>query len=199
MAITKTSICNGALLLLGQEPSLNDVDLDTSVYAGDLKLAWDVALDDAIRAHPWNFAKRFASIGEDTITAAEATAAGFAKRYTWPSDPWCLRPWRLSIANHGRGVLWQPSARYIYTDEGSPIYLEFLARVADTGLFDPSFIRLLELHLAAKCAFKITGAMSVSEAMEDRVAKFRPQATAIDSQESSAEEDDAGEFLESRL
>ena len=194
MSATKTSICNGALLLLGQEPSHVDVDTDTSVYAGDLKAAWDVAVDAAIRSHPWNFAMHYASIGND----ADTPTHGFDKRYTRPSDPWCLRVWKFSTEEHGVNPRYKVVGRYIYTDEGSPIKTVHIVRVTDTGLFDPSFVTLLEMILAAKVGFKITGAMSVAEAMEERISKFRPQATAIDSQETGEEDDDEGEFLGSR-
>lgn len=196
MTVTKTSICNGALLLLGQEGSLVDVDTDTSVYAGDLKAAWDVAVDAAIRMHPWNFAIDFATIGQDDASGAKF---GYAKVYTWPSDPWCLRIWRFSRDYHGENPAFRVAGRNIYTSEGSPIYVEYLKRVTDTALFDANFVQLLERVLAEKVAFKITGAMSVQERMADAVAKFRPDATAIDSQESGHEEPDQGEFLEHRL
>lgn len=195
---TKTQICNGALILLGQEAALVDVDTDDSVRGGDFRAVWDTCLDAALRAHPWNFALDFASLGSDTVAAADLKF-GFARRYTWPANPHALRIWRLSPDYHGLNPVWKPLERFIYTDEGSPIYVEFIKRVDNPGLFDPQFVTLLELLLAAKTAFKITGALSTSEAMEERAAKFRPSATAIDSQESGADWPDDGEFLESRL
>lgn len=196
MALTKTAICNGALLLLGQEGSLVDVDTDQSVFAGDLLNAWNTEVDAALRAYPWNFAMEYQAIGVDEADGK----FGFTKRYTWPSEPFCLRAWKLDPQQHGRDAAWKAQGRYIFTDEGSPIYLHYIKRVDDTGLFDAEFVKLLELHLAWKCALKITGSTSARDDMGAMLRNFRPEATAIDAQESGvdAEGEDEGEFLSAR-
>ena len=60
---TKTVIANQAMALLGQG-RFSDVDTGTSEQAKWVRELWATSRDEALRAHPWNFAttrKRLAS------------------------------------------------------------------------------------------------------------------------------------------
>lgn len=71
MALTKTSIANAAMALLGQR-RFTDVDTDGTENAAWVNDLWDNSLDEALRAHPWNFATWRVRLGENLLLQSEA-------------------------------------------------------------------------------------------------------------------------------
>ncbi|KKN57907.1 hypothetical protein LCGC14_0557380 [marine sediment metagenome] len=68
---TKTKIANVAMALLGQG-RFTDVDTDTNEHAKWVRDLWDNSLDEALRAHPWNWATHRVSLGENLLLQSEA-------------------------------------------------------------------------------------------------------------------------------
>ena len=150
---SKTGIANMALQLLGQPPTLVNVDTDNTQRAQDIRTVYDAALDAALADHPWKFALvRATWAAKDT-----APTWGYANAYEFATDPLCLDVYRLSPDHHGDEPLWDRVGNEIHTDEGGPLYVEYISRVTDTARYHPMFVLYLAAKIAAWCAYKITG------------------------------------------
>jgi hypothetical protein len=70
MVATKTNIANAAMALLGQT-RFADVDTDSSERAKWVRELWAGSLDEALRAHPWNFAAARKTLGENLLLQSQ--------------------------------------------------------------------------------------------------------------------------------
>ena len=68
---TKTKIANAAMALLGQG-RFTDVDTDNNEQAKWVRDLWDNSLDEALRAHPWNWATHRVFLGENLLLQSES-------------------------------------------------------------------------------------------------------------------------------
>jgi hypothetical protein len=186
---SKADIFNAALGLLG-EKAVVDPD-GTEVPAVKLRKVYAVALDSAIRAHPWNFAMRRAQITPDTA----APAFGFATSYTLPSDPFCVRAWRADTD----GQPWKVEGRSLLTDYEGTLNLEFIARVTDASAFDPDFVLAFAHVLAALACYDVTGnGARGAQLLETSILRQR-EARSTDGQEGTPDEPDESQFLTARI
>ncbi len=108
-----------------------------------------------LRKHPWNFAVKRVSLAQDTETPVNE----WAHQYTLPADPYCLRVLQI---NEGRDN-YVIEGRKILTDAAT-VYLRYVARVNETE-FDPMFVRVLVLELAATFTYRLT----ISEAQRNSI------------------------------
>jgi len=195
----KATIANLALQLLGQIPNIVDLDSDNTQRARDLRNAYEPARLAALRAHAWNFATV-----RDTLAATATTPAwGYAKRYALPPD--YVGQLRFSKDHHGsrkpphRIVTDRnQSGTFIDTDEGSPIYVEWVSNVTNTALFDPMFVEYFAAKLAEKVAFQVTGKANLAPEMRDYAADLARDARWADAVDTGRDEPDEGEFLAAR-
>lgn len=185
---SKVKIFNLALTAIGSA-RLNDPDEATD-KATVLRDAYDDVLDAVLEAHPWNFALRRASLAADTA----APAFGYAKQYTYPAEPFCLRVWRME----DRTIEWEAEGRKILTDAGAPLQFRYIARITDTSLFPGNFVMALAQRLAAETAYRISGELSKEKTAWE--AYYRKLATAKgpDAQEGKPAPNDESDFLDAR-
>jgi len=97
-----------------------------------------------IRKHPWNFAKKRASLAAE----ADEPEFGFGYAFTLPSD--CLRV--LNKAD----VDWKIEGQSILSDDGGPLEIIYLRDVTDPNVFDEAFIEAFACKLAMELAEKLT-------------------------------------------
>lgn len=196
---SKTEIANLALQLIGQAPDIVNVDTDNTTRAKEVRQAWDAARLAALRAHAWNFAT------VRTTLAAMSTAPewGYAKKYALP--PEYVGSLRFSKDNHGaqkppHRILTDRAAggRELHTDEGSPVYIEFVSNVADEGLFDPMFVEYLAAKLAEKIGYRLTGRATIGQEMREYAKDLARDARWADAVDTGRDEADQGEFLDAR-
>lgn len=125
-----------------------------------------VLLRDAeLSAYPWRFAVTRTQLPASTDTPDW----GFSKIYDRPTDD--LRPIKIGGAhvNAGAiGVMYEStgiSADYtpfeiiggrIHTDLSAPLDYEYIARIENTGAFDPLFVEALAARLAFDAAEELT-------------------------------------------
>lgn len=196
---TKTAICNLALTLMGAAPSLTNVDQDTSVHASKLRAVYDITRDAALRAHAWNFATV-------RTTLAASTAApewGYARKYELPSE--YLGQLRFDTDHHASK---RPNHRvmtdrttggkWIHTDEGDPIYVEFVILPVSEADYDPMFVEFLAARLAAATGYSITSKATIAEEMRQYAQDLARDARWADAVDTGRDEPDEGDFLASR-
>lgn len=192
---SKSEICNMALLLLGEQPNIVDVDTDATRNAGALKAAFDTARDALLREHNWNFA-----LTQGTWAAVSpAPDFGYTNSYQFSADPFCLRFVRFDRDLHPGRPSWKVIGRTLRTDEGSPVYVEFIARVTDTAQFDPMFVSALAARLAWMTGYRITGKREAADEMRQITKDLARDARWADAIDTGREEPlDDGDFLAAR-
>ncbi|HLA14758.1 MAG TPA: hypothetical protein VJZ25_07020 [Gemmatimonadaceae bacterium] len=156
MALSKTSICNLALLHLGHSKRLANVESDQTAAANICRTVYDQARDEALRDSPWPFAAQRGALG---LVEANPNAE-WAYAYRYPDD--CLFLRRLLSDTRDDGV--HVSYRLGQDDEGELIFTdradaeaEWTVRVEDTGRYPPDFVQMLSSLIAAYAGPALTG------------------------------------------
>ncbi len=145
--ISQTRVANHALQKLGAQ-LISSMNEDTR-EARTVNACYSILRDRELRAHSWNFSiKRVALAPSSTVPAF-----GFAKAFPLPAD--CLR-----ILPSARHVDWTieniNGVSHILTNEGTVIYLRYVARITDEAAFDELFVDMLACKIAWHCCETIT-------------------------------------------
>ncbi len=140
--------------------------------------------DDVLRLHPWNCATELKVVTADTA----APAFGFLHQYTLPTDPYCLRVMKVNDIVVEKNTKFKVRRRKIHTDFGSPINLEYIARVTNPQEFDSVLVRCMAAHLAAAIAFRLTNSRKAEDNMEKWAERSLKQAQTPDAQEESPDD-----------
>jgi hypothetical protein len=145
---TDLSICNNALVQLGNEPLLNLTDTTKKAVRLCVQF-YDQTVEEVLRAYNWN-----------TLTVDEtAPEWGYNYRYALPAD--CLRVIGFSSAS----VNWKIENGYILADtDGGEISYIKLITAAD---MDALLRSAVSARLAAYLAFPLTNSATVAKAMFD--------------------------------
>ena len=144
-------ICNLALVSLGAD-TIMDMDEDNE-SARKLKAIYVPVLKDLLRAHPWNFSSKRASLAQLT----ETPAFGFSYYYQLPSD--CLRAVEV---NEDPKINFVVEGRKLLCDEGT-VDLKYIAYIEDPTLYDANFVALFAARLTAEVAYAITQSRTVTK------------------------------------
>lgn len=102
--------------------------------------------DSEIRKRSWGFARKFVQLPAATV----APIFSYTNAFALPSD--CIRilPPRDATCD------WRVVGRYIYTDWGAPLDLEYLHQVTDPNQMDVLFQEALACRIAWHCCEAIT-------------------------------------------
>lgn len=145
---SEIDICNLALLKLGDERITSFTEgTDRATLCA---LVYPLIRDAVLRAHPWNFALRRATL------AQLATAPVYDYRYAYqlPTDPYCLRVLDTDLDQDNDR--WKIEGRTLVCDASS-VSIRYIARVTDPMEYDSLFVEALATRLAAEIADAITG------------------------------------------
>jgi len=155
---SKLQIFNMALGLLGTKMTVADEDED-SAEALACRTFYDLALETALAAHDWNFARRYVDLAELSVTPPN----GWAYAYGWPAG--CARFRHLTNGSRlaAPHLKWEAATvlvdevlvRAILTDVEAPEGC-YTAILTETTLFPPSFTRTVAAALAADIALPLT-------------------------------------------
>ena len=186
---SETEIVNAALLFLGHS---SITSLDQQNKAGRLaKATYAVIRDETLRNHPWNFARTRVKLS----STGTAPAFNYTNAYTIPAD--CLRVMYVNYSDPDLGK-WVIEGNEILTDLGSPLEVEYIRRVEDTGLYDASFVLALSKNLAYHWAEPLAKASTVKQAAQDDLAIAMQNARTSDGQEATATLFTEGSWLSGR-
>ena len=143
---TETDIANLALSHFGQDASIDSIDPpDGSVEAEHAQRFLPIARDEILEAFPWSFAKRRATLAEQTNDRTD-----WAYRYAVPTG--CIKPRTLLPATYDNeeteGVSFDWQGDSLYTDEPDAT-LVYTARVTDPTKWTPLFTTSLSWRLSS--------------------------------------------------
>jgi hypothetical protein len=187
-------IVNLALTRLGHSVISS---IGESTKAGALAAVhYDATRDAVLRAHPWNFAIKRAELAQDDADNSE-----YAYQYALPSvsGSYCLKVLRTWLEAQGLEDDYRIEGRYLMSNE-TTVEIEYIARVLTVGQYDPLFIQVLALTLAARFAIPLTNNRSLLAECREELREIQPVAQSVDAQEGTPREivDNRG-WLFSRL
>ena len=171
-----TTICNLALSKIGDQMIMS-LD-DPSIEARFCKLHYSTTLASLLRMHDWNWA-----VGM-TQLAQLSTPPPFDWDYSYqlPSDFARILTLNAFQAN-------EPYCNFdiigdkLMTDESSAS-ITYVKSAVDPNLFDPMFVELLSLAIAAKLAKPLGGSMDIKQRLEQDFKQMLGEARRIDAQDS---------------
>lgn len=181
------AIANLALRRLGAD-RITDLD-DDDEGARAVSDVYELVRDQVLRAHPWNCALVRKSLAPDDTDPVY----GYDYQYTLPSDPYCLRIWRID--GNPEYVI---EGRKILTDEGTELKILYISRVTDPEQFDAQLVVAMAAHIAHEIAFRLTNSRTAEDEMKKWAKETLALARSSDAQEGTPEDVEADDFLNSR-
>lgn len=182
-----------ALVQIGANADLEDIAEDDGELAELCRLGYPINRDAALREHPWNFA-----LAHQTVPrSGTGDGTGFADKYPLPTNPFCLRVWRLAPSRHGLYPAFAVRGRELYASMGTSCTLDYIARIENEALFDAMFAEVLSLRLGWWLAPKISGHRTVQGQIWELYQTMLRNARSADGQE-GRERQDEGEFMGAR-
>lgn len=190
-ATSETEICNLALTRIGHKLISS---LAENTKAGELcNLHYARTRNSVLRAHPWNFAIKRATLALDGTTPNHE----FSYRHALPVD--CLKvirtDWEASGAT-GTAIYGFPGmmgyaydlapyrieGRYLLCNE-TVAKIEYIAQIEDVAQFDELFVDLLAQRLAAEIAVSLTDNQALTKTMWEIYTQKLAEARTTDAQE----------------
>lgn len=176
--VSKASICNDALVLLGQPRLISDAEaVQDYGHAATVVGAYDGRLETLLRSSRWGFARKRVALDAHT----DAPAFGFAYRYALPSD--CLAVWRLDDVKHGLNPIYTVEDGFVLTDEAAKLNVIYIRHIADPQELPADFRTALARAIADECALAVLGSHEAVAAYEKRKKGEAADAYANDLQE----------------
>lgn len=180
---TAVDICNLALDRVGQR-AISSITSPTTEIEEICARQYDSTLSEMLRRYVFNFAKKYAVL---TASGTKVPAFGYTSAYLLPNDfVRLLTLGDITINGDIEPGLYDLSEGYIFTDAASAGNLNITyIHTASTIIskWDPLFVRLLVLHLAANIAFKLSLKNSLIQAIRDDAADEALAAAAVAGQE----------------
>lgn len=148
--LSKTEICNLALLMLGQEP-ISDIDDTSDPTSVKMKAIFDLRLKDLL-SRDWNFNRERVQL---TRLSATPTFGSWDYKYAKPSD--MLNPIALIDENSDEvRYPFQPEGEYILANVTEAYFL-YNKNITETGQTRGWFCYLLACDLAYRLAPEFIG------------------------------------------
>lgn len=170
--MSEVTIANAALHQIGATQILS-LEED-SKGARIINDRYPIVRDAVFRAHPWNCLVQRVSLAPDTDTPAFE----FAKQFTLPTDPFCLRV--LGLDNPD--IIYKIEGRKLLTNE-SEIKMIYTGRVTDTSQYDVLLRETISAALAHDIAYPLVGSTSLASTLYAKYEMKLSEARFIDATE----------------
>lgn len=206
MITSKVTLWNLAITRLGHEQISSETE---NTKAGRLvRLHWPIVRDGVLRAHPWNWAIRRATLSTLNVTPNHE----FTYAHALPTDPFCLKVIRTNYEAEGyssTAVYGYPGlvgygalpveyrietisvsgtpVRAILSNESS-MKIEYIARIEDVSQYDDLFVDAAAAKLAAELAIPLTDNQAAAKTMMELYQAKMAEARIVDAQEGSPRE-----------
>jgi hypothetical protein len=181
MGLSKTSICNQALLRVGADV-VESLDTDINSSEGTVESAllcnvlFDQCLDELLRLYQWNCCTK----RDVPVKLTEAPVFGYASAFQTPND--FLRLIQISDnANY-----WVDEIEWVLEDgqilcDYDAIYMRYIARPEDVSKLDPLATRALICLLASKLSVPLQQDDNLSQRLINELySVILPEARSID-------------------
>ena len=176
-------ICNLALDRLGQR-EVADITTPTTETETICSRHYEQVRREMLRRFIFNFAKKYATL---TVSATKTPEHGYTYAYALPNDfVRLLAIGDITLVNGElEPGLYDLSEGYLFTDygDGGGIDLTYIYDATTVANYDPLFIRLFVLHLAAAMAYKFSLKNSLIQAIRSDADDVALAAAAVSGQE----------------
>ena len=143
---TAVSICNTALLRLGQKQIQSLTE--QSQVAQVCSMFYDTCRKRALRFGAWRFAQKVVALAQSAVSPST-----WAYAYAIPAD--CIRIIRLEIPHSLIDIEFEPVGAEIWTDlQGAS--LRYIWDIEDPSRFDETFVDVLASLLTVEMAVPLT-------------------------------------------
>lgn len=163
---TQVEIYNLALTRLGHDRLISPSDNVEAAYV--LESIWPMTRDAVLASHPWRFAIRRAELAS---LATVPLGDEWSLQYQLPDE--CLRLVQVGEA----WSFYEPDLEVfnveggkLLTNESAPLFVRYVQRVTNTGLFPAQFARVVALQLAMDACEKITNSSAKLQQIEQAYA-----------------------------
>jgi len=190
---SKVQIASAALRKLGENPIL--LMTDDSKAARTMNNMFDAVVEQELRRVRWNFA-----IKRVQLSALVEQPMGYAYQYPTPAD-------FLSLIQVGEyyvrsGAKHKPpfsmEGGVILSDMPAPLFIRYVMRVSNPGLFDPLFEEVVSCKLAMEACETLTQSESKFQRCAEQFKYAMQQAVQADAIEGPPDEYPWGSWLDSR-
>ena len=194
MAISEVSICNSALIKLGNEriSALSENNARARLCNEQYPKLRNEVL---VSAH-WNFAITRVELAK----LSTAPEFGFTTQFQLPSD--CLRVIDTNLSKsidvNDDTMDWAVEGRLLLCNSSS-IKIRYIKEVTDTSVFSPQFADALSYRIAAELAYGLKLSNTLMEQMEARYDRAIKNARSYDAQEGSPQRIMRDSFILSRI
>ncbi|MEH6358833.1 MAG: hypothetical protein V7745_07575 [Pseudomonadales bacterium] len=141
---SKTSICNRAAQLVGDDTILDITDDNT--LAIECNRAYEPVRNAALRSHPWSFSRSRAVLAKDTL----APLFEWNNSFSLPAD------WIRFLSLEDPLHTYEIEGRKLLTNLDAPLNIRYFKLVTDENTFDPLFVELLAHEIAYAIVEKLT-------------------------------------------
>lgn len=190
----KTQLANYALSKLGEEPVL--LLTDDTKPARLMNRIFDQVRDAELRRATWKFSLKRAQL----MALVDAPDWGYTTQYPLPSDFLRLvqvNDFYVRPLSKQRGP-WSLEGGLLLTDLPAPLKMRYVARITNTGLFDPLFVEALACKLAMEAGETLTQSETKRARAADEYKFALSEAYRQDAIETTPDEMPWGTWLESR-
>lgn len=199
MAYSKVSLCNDALVHLGQPRLVIDADADHQEHshAETVVSNYDVALSVVLEDHPWTFAKR------RSFVEAAGTPPAFGWTYAYPlptlpdTGP-CVRVWKVAPDSKGKTSDFEVEGGQILTNEPGPLPVEWVALVTDPSKFSGNFALALSLRIASLSCMKVLNSSDDVERLDKTYERTKSSGQSVSSQQKPQQQGYETSWLDGR-
>jgi hypothetical protein len=189
---SKTQIANWALAKLGEE-RVSNIETTNTKPARVMNGLWDLIRDAMLESNRWKFSVTQAALPAD----GSDPAWDWNNQYALPSDFLSLveiedRP-AYEVARSAAGSL------VIMTDAEAPLNIKYVAKVTETGSWNPHFAAAMASKLAYEGCEEITGSNTKKEVCWRDFTVSMQQAFLEDAIENPPEELPEDSWIEARV
>lgn len=154
LAISEVSICNMALVKLGQEP-ISSLSSDTKL-ARLCNAVFAPCRNEVLESHPWSFATKTMEMA--SVSDAEDTMGEWNYAYLKPAD----------FLKMIRGEDWKQDYEirdtYLLANE-EPLIIKYIFENTNTGTWSYTFAQCLSWRIAAELAYAVKTSTALFERM----------------------------------
>jgi len=192
---SQVSICNMALGYLNHAIRIAAID-ENSNEADQCSLYYEPALRATLRAFPWNFAMRYATLAN----LGTPISPSWTVMYAVPSDAVALRPIMPEIPGTPANkyeVAFNGTAKVIMcnVDDATARYTAF---VDDPNIYDAQFVTAFAWQLASEMALVLTGSVQMKQMAETQFRNVINSAWVSDGSEGIPDEPIEAEWIRAR-
>lgn len=189
---SQVEICNRALGFLGQESAITSMTQDSKA-ARLCNRMYQLSVDAALSAHPWNCA----TVRSPTLAQSSTSPTfGYDYRYALPTNPYCLRVLFMKDENDTEKS-YKIEGRFLLCNYAS-VYIRYIKRITDPNEFSPWVVDVVARRIAWDIAYGLTGSSGVRDDAKVNYEMEKTEAQTIDSQEGTPEQQDYSTWLASR-